>query len=64
MQRDQYFSDRRTAGSTPLDMSQAGALRAQAAIKGKALGHNNKAGIAPSTPATFAGSRSLIGPTA
>jgi uncharacterized repeat protein (TIGR01451 family) len=63
VQRDLYFSDRRTAGSTPLDMSQAGALRAQAAIKGKALGHNNKAGMAPSTPATFAGSWSLIGPT-
>lgn len=62
LQRDQYFSDRRTAGTTPLDMSQAGALRAQAAIHGKALGHN-KASAGLSTPTTFNGTWSLIGPT-
>jgi uncharacterized repeat protein (TIGR01451 family) len=62
IQRDEYFSDRRTAGKTPLDMSQAGALRAQAAIHGKALGHN-KAGTSLSTPTTFDDAWSLIGPT-
>jgi len=62
LQRDQFFSARRTAGKTPLDMSQAGALRARAAINSKALGHN-KAAASLSTPTTFAGSWSLIGPT-
>ena len=64
VQRDAYFSDRRTAGKTPLDMSQAGALRAQAVVHGKALGHNKTAADSPlSTPTTFAGAWSLIGPT-
>jgi uncharacterized repeat protein (TIGR01451 family) len=61
VQRDLYFSDRRTAGKTPLDMSQAGDLRAKAAAQGKALGHQKS--NAPLTPTTFAGSWSLLGPT-
>lgn len=61
-QRDEYFSDRRTAGKTPLDMSQAGALRAQAAIHAKALGHNRANGSL-STATTFNDPWSLIGPT-
>ena len=61
LQRDQYFSDRRTAGSTPLDISQAGALRAQAALQGKKLGHRRS--LSPSTPTTFADAWSPIGPS-
>jgi uncharacterized repeat protein (TIGR01451 family) len=61
MQRDQYFTDRRTAGSTPLDVSQAGALRAQAALHAKKLGP--QASNSPTAPTTFADPWSLIGPT-
>ncbi|HET8752263.1 MAG TPA: hypothetical protein VFM43_07035 [Gaiellaceae bacterium] len=60
-QRDQYFSDRRTAGSTPLDMSKAGALRAAAMIHAKKMGH--RASALANTPTTFADAWSLIGPT-
>ncbi len=59
--RDQYFTSRRIAGSTPLDISQAGALRAQAAAQGKKLGHVSNS--TPSTPTTFSGAWSLAGPT-
>src|SRR5437764_1141197 len=61
LRRDQYFSDRRTAGSTPLDISQAGALRAQAALQGKKVGHRRS--LSPSTPTTFADAWSPIGPS-
>ena len=39
--RDQYFTSKRIAGSTPLDVSQAGALRAQAALQAKRLGRQS-----------------------
>jgi uncharacterized repeat protein (TIGR01451 family) len=51
LDRDDFFMSRRTAGTNPLDNTQAGALRAQAARAAK----NIKDSGAPSGPTTFAG---------
>jgi uncharacterized repeat protein (TIGR01451 family) len=60
LQRDQYFIDRRTAGSTPLSVPQAGALRADAAKDGEKLGHLRNPVF--TEPTTFADPWSSIGP--
>ena len=51
---------KRTAGTTPLDVVQAGALRAKAAKDAKGLGHQTSTALA--TPATFNSAWSTIGP--
>src|SRR5215212_4055356 len=51
LERDAFFMSRRTAGTNPLDSTQAGALRAQAARAAK----NIKDAPAPNGPTTFAG---------
>ena len=58
--RDQYFMAERTAGTTPLDVVQAGVLRAKAAKDAKALGRKNSPSA--STPTTFNSAWSTIGP--
>ena len=58
--RDQYFMAKRTAGTTPLDVVEAGVLRAKAAKDAKALGHKNSPSA--STPTTFNSAWSTIGP--
>jgi uncharacterized repeat protein (TIGR01451 family) len=60
IERDQYFMSKRTAGTTPLDVVQAGALRAKAAKDAKALGHQTSAAV--SAPATFNSAWSSVGP--
>src|SRR5215213_6364173 len=57
-QRDNAFVSRRTAGSTPLDLAQAGELRGKAAKAAKKL---RKEGI-PSGPTTFVGAWAQLGP--
>jgi uncharacterized repeat protein (TIGR01451 family) len=61
LQRNQYFMDRRTAGSTPLSVPEVGAFRADAAKDGRALGHQESP--VASRPTTFADAWSPIGPT-
>ena len=58
LDRDDFFMSRRTAGDNPLDNTQAGAFRAQAARAAK----NIKDSGAPSGPTTFAGVWGNLGP--
>ena len=56
---DLAFISRRTAGEIPLDLQQAGALRAEAAHAAARL---RKEGIPTAGPATFTGAWGQIGP--
>ena len=58
LQLDLAFTSRRTAGSSPLDLSQAGELRGRAAAAAKKL---RREGIL-SGPGTFSGAWTQIGP--
>ena len=57
--RDAFFMSRRTAGSTPLDNQQAGALRAQAAHQAALL---RKEGVPTAGPTTFSSAWAGLGP--
>lgn len=59
LQQDLAFISRRTAGDTPLDNQQAGALRAEAARTAARL---RKEGVPAAGPATFTGSWTSVGP--
>jgi photosystem II stability/assembly factor-like uncharacterized protein len=59
LERDAFFTTRRTAGDIPLDNQQAGALRAAAARTAARL---RKDGVPASGPSTFQGAWTAIGP--
>jgi uncharacterized repeat protein (TIGR01451 family) len=59
LQRDLFFTSRRTAGDVQLDNQQAGALRAAAA---EAASRLRKEGAPATSPTTFTGAWSAVGP--